>query len=386
MRPTPLSRVAVSCATLAIVLITMTGCGWRGLNSLPLPGTQGSGAGSFTIRAQMPDVSNIDPNARVRVNDVTVGHVSLIELEGVHALVTMKLNAGVKLPENATATIGTTTVFGSPHIELAPPTEEIPKGTLRNGSVIPLSHAGAFPTPEQTLAALSVVLNGGGVGQVGDITEAMSAALRGRESDLRSLLEQSSTFTANLNDQSSDIIAASDSLNNVVGKFAAQQPVLDRAIQTIPDALAVLNDERGNLVQAADQLGKFSALTADTINKSKANLVSELNQVGPVLESLANAGPSLTRSLGLLPTYPFPNANVDKWQRGDYTNLTAVIDLTLSRIDAAYITGTRWECNLTELELQWGRTIGQYPSPCLAGSASNPGNPLTAPYHWDQGR
>ena len=34
---------------------------------------------------------------------------------------------------------------------------------------------------------------------------------------------------------------------------------------------------------------------------------------------------------------------------------------------------------LTELEMQWGRTIGQLPSPVTAG------NPLVAPYHLDQG-
>ncbi len=59
----------------------------------------------------------------------------------------------------------------------------------------------------------------------------------------------------------------------------------------------MLNDERDNLVEAADQLGKFSALTVDTVNQTKENLVKELRQIGPVLESLANAGPSLTRSL-----------------------------------------------------------------------------------------
>jgi phospholipid/cholesterol/gamma-HCH transport system substrate-binding protein len=43
-------------------------------------------------------------------------------------------------------------------------------------------------------------------------------------------------------------------------------------------------------------------------------------------------------------------------------------------------TGTRFEGNLTELELQWGRTIGQMPSPYTAG------NPLVVPYVADQGR
>ena len=49
--------------------------------------------------------------------------------------------------------------------------------------------------------------------------------------------------------------------------------------------------------------------------------------------------------------------------RGDYANLTLIVDLTLSRLDAGLFTGTRWEGDLTELELQWGRTIGQMPSP-----------------------
>ena len=377
-------RIRGFALALGLVLLT-SGCGWRGVNSLALPGTQGNGPGSFEIRAQMPDVMNIQPNSRVRVADVTVGHVSKIELESGHALVSMRLDGNVDLPANATAKIGMTTIFGSLHIELAPPADEAPQGRLREGSLIPLSRAGAYPTPEQTLSALSLVLNGGGVGQAGDVVEALSTAFRGREADLRSLIEQSNTFTTNLNDQSGDIIAATDSLNNLVGKFAEQQPVLDRAVRTIPDALAVLNGERGNLTEAADQLGILSAMTVDTVNRSKESLVKELQQVGPVLGALGDAGPALTRSLGLLPTYPFPNADVEKWHRGDSTNLTAVIDLTLSRLDAGLFTGTRWECNLSALELQWGRTIGQFPSPCMAGGPYNPGNPLTAPYRWDQG-
>jgi len=375
-------------ASLLMILVTagISGCGWRGLNSLPLPGTQGNGPGAFVIQAQMPDVNNIQPNSRVRVADVTVGHVSKIERQGWHALVTMQLNGDVKLPANATAKIGTTSLLGSYHIELAPPKDQPPQGKLRDGSLIPLSHGGAYPNTEQTLAALSLVLNGGGVGQIQDITEAFSTAFRGREQDLRSLIGQLDKFAAYLNDQKGDIIAATESLNNLVGKFAAEQPVLDRALATIPDALAVLNGDRDQLVEAADQLGKFSALTVDSVNKTKENLVKELQQVGPVLESLANAGPSLTRSLSLLLTFPFPNETFENFQRGDYANLTAIVDLTLSRIDQGIFTGTRFECHLTQLELQWGRTIGQYPSPCTAGTPSVRGNPLTVPYHWDQGR
>jgi phospholipid/cholesterol/gamma-HCH transport system substrate-binding protein len=367
----------------ALVGAALSGCGvlqnFHGANSLPLPGTKGGGSGAYTIRAQLPDVQNLKENSRVQVNDVTVGNVSKVELQGWHALVTMTLDGDVDLPANATATIGQTSLLGSVHVELAAPKNATPTGKLKNGSLIPLSSGGAFPSTEQTLAAVSMVLNGGGLGNIQDVTKALSTAFSGREQDLRSLLGQLDEFVGYLNDQKDDIIAATDSLNNLVGQFADQRPVVDKALKTIPDALAVLKNERDDLANALAEAGKFSALAADSVTKTKKNLIQELKDLGPVLQSLADAGPALTRSLDFFASYPFPKPTVSKWIRGDYGNLSAVFDLTLSRIDNGFFTGTRWEGNLTELELQWGRTIGQLPSPYTAR------NPLVAPYHFDQG-
>ncbi len=366
-------------AVLTALALGMSGCGWRGLNSLPLPGTSGGGPGSYTIQVQLPDAATLQQNSRVRVGDVTVGNVDKIERQGWHALLTLRLTGDVDLPANATAKLGQSSLLGTVYVGLAPPTSAPPQGKLHGGSLIPLSSAGMYPSTEQTLSAVSLLLNGGGLGQLQDITESLSTAFAGREKDLRSLLVQLDTFVTYLNDQSSDIISATEKVDNLVGQFAADKPIVDRALQTIPDALAVLNEERAHLIDAVDQLGKLSALTADAIHQTKDNLVNELRQLGPVLESLANSGPAMTRSLSQLLTFPWPNETIDKWFRGDYANLSAVLDFTLSRIDQSLFTGTRWEGNLTQLEFQWGRTIGQMPSPYTAG------NPLIAPYREDQG-
>jgi phospholipid/cholesterol/gamma-HCH transport system substrate-binding protein len=378
VRATTIRQLTVG--LLLMVLVAMlASCQWRGVNSLALPGTQGGGPGAYEVQAQIPDVGYLQQNARVRVGDATVGNVSKIEREGWHALVTMKLNGDVDLPANATATVGQTSLLGSLHIELGPPTDTPPQGRLRNGSLIPLSSSGAHPSTEQTLSALSLLLNGGGLGQIQDITKAFATAFAGREQDLKSLIGNLDEFVGHLKDQTADIIAATDSLNHVAGQFEDQQPVLDKALRTIPDALAVINDQRDALITALDTFGKFSALTTDTVNQTKDSLIQELNAIGPVLDSLANAGPALTRSLSFLSTFPWPKETLTNWVRGDYANLTAVIDLTLSRIDNSLFTGTRWEGDLTQLEMQWGRTIGQLPSPYTAG------NPLVAPYHLNQG-
>lgn len=375
---------AVAIATVLVGLLA--GCSdWRGLNSVPLPGVEGTGPGAFQIQAQMPEVDTIEPNSRVRVADVNVGHVRKIERQGWHALVTMQLNGDVELPANATATLGQTSLLGSLHIELAPPTDEAPQGRLKEGSLIPLSSSRAYPTTEQALAAIAMLLNGGGIGEIQDITEALSTAFTGRENDLRSLIEQLDKAIGYLDDQKDDIIAAAESLNNLVGQLAEQKPVVDKALRTIPDALAVLRDQRNNLAEALTQLGRFSALAADSVNQTQEALVAELEDLGPVLEELADAGPALTRALSFLPTFPFPKETLTNWMRGDYANLTLILDLTLSRIDSGFFTGSRWECDLTWLELQWGRTIGQFPNPCIAGGPGTAGNPLVAPYRWDQG-
>ncbi|WP_319449820.1 MULTISPECIES: MCE family protein [unclassified Mycobacterium] len=364
-----------------IVLTTLSGCGWHGLNSLPLPGTAGTGPGSFEVKAQIPDITNIERNSRVRVGDVTVGNVTDVQLEGWHALVTMRLDGDVRLPANSTVKVGQTSLLGSMHIELAPPTEAAPEGRLTDGALIPLSSSGSYPTTEQTLASVSLLLNGGGLGQIGDITDALSTALSvNRDQDVRQLIEQLKILTTHLNDQTQEIIGTAESLNKLAGQFAAQKPVIDEALQAIPRAAAVLADQREKIVETLDKTGQLAALTNAAISPTKDALVQQLNDLAPVVKSLADAGPALTRALSLLATLPIPQEKLRKLMRGDYQNTTLILDLTLSRIDGTLLTGTRFEGALTELEMQWGRTIGQVPSPYTAG------NPLIVPYHFNQGR
>ena len=370
-------RLAAALAVVLLLSCWCPGCEWRGLNSLTLPGTEGGGDGSYTIQAQLPDVVTIQQNTRVRVADVNVGNVTKIEVQDWHALVTMRIDGDVHLPANSTAKVGTDEPAGRyAHRTGAADQRARQQGQLKNGSVIPLSAASTYPTTEQTLASVSILLNGGGLGQLQEINQAFAKAMEGREADLRSLLTQLDTFIAQLNSQTDDIITATENLNSLVGQVAANDQIVDKALTTIPQALAVLADSRNKIADAIDALGKFSAIATDTVNQTKESFVANLRNMAPVLRELANAGPALTKGLDFLSTYPWVKSTVPNWFRGDFANISLVIDLTLSRLDAGLFTGTRWEGDLTELEMQWGRTIGQMPSPYTAG------NPLIAPYRW----
>ena len=123
------------------------------------------------------------------------------------------------------------------------------------------------------------MLNGGGLGQIQDITAAFSTAFRGREQDLRSLIEQLDKFTAYLNDQKGDIIAATDSLNNLVGQFAAQKPVLDKGVADHPRRAGGAQQTSATTSSRPPTSWANSALSPPTRStRPKRTLVKELTR------------------------------------------------------------------------------------------------------------
>ncbi|GAA4490014.1 hypothetical protein GCM10023094_52520 [Rhodococcus olei] len=359
-------RKAAIAAVAVGLTLTLTGCEWNGLNSIPLPGTQGTEDGSYTVQIEMPNVTTLSQNSPVRVNDVTVGTVTGIEVDGWHALVTVSLNPGVQLPANATAKIGQTSLLGSQHLELAPPLGVKPEGALKDGDVIPLDRAGAYPTTEQTLSSLSVVLNGGGLAQINDITRELNAALDGRTDSVRDLLPQLDSLVGSLDKQRGEIISAMSGIDRLASTVNQQTETLTAALDGIPPALEVLVGQRQNLTNALVALGNFSDTATRVINESGDDLQANLASLAPLLTQLAGTGTALTNVLTLALTYPFPMKNLDQVVRGDYANLMMTIDLTNQRLDQNFLAGAGLAGTLGGVEGALGKAAG------VAGQAADP--------------
>src|SRR5579875_4116309 len=106
---------------LLVAALVLSSCGWKGISNVSIPGGPGSGSSSYIVYVQVPDTLAINGNSKVMVADVFVGSIKKIELKNWVATLTLGLNKSVKLPKNATAKIGQTSLLGSQHIELAPP-------------------------------------------------------------------------------------------------------------------------------------------------------------------------------------------------------------------------------------------------------------------------
>jgi virulence factor Mce-like protein len=330
--------LAIGCC----VALTGTGCAFHGLNSLPLPGAVGRGPGSDIYHVELANVVTMESNSPVMIDDVVVGSVGAMKVKDWHADVEFSVKRDLVIPANVVASIGQTSLLGSMHLELNPPLGQPGVGRLRPGATIPLSRSSAYPSTEQTLSSLSLIVNGGGLGQIGDIIHNFSAALAGRAGALRDLINRFDTFVGTLDQQRDNIVASITALDQLAGTFAAQRDVITEALRKLPPALEVLIKERPRLTAALDHLRTFSNTATGLINDTQADLVRNLKNLEPTIKGLADVGPNLDLALAALTVFPFTQNFVDRAIRGDYFNLHVDLDLTIPKLKSGLFLGTHW--------------------------------------------
>ncbi len=286
-----MNRIWLRGSILAASSTLLAGCSFGGLNSLNMPGTAGHGGGAYSITVEMADVATLPQNSPVMVDDVTVGSVSGITAEQrsdgtFYAVVKLALDKNVVLPANSTANVSQTSLLGSLHIDLAAPKDQPAKGRLADGSKITQSNTGRFRTTEEVFSALGVVVNKGNVGALEEITDETYQAVAGRQGQFVDLIPRLAELTSGLNRQVNDIIAAVDGLNRFSSILARDKDNLGRTLDTLPDALRVLNRQRDNIVGAFGALKKLAMVTSNVLSKTKADFAADLKDLYPVVKAL----------------------------------------------------------------------------------------------------
>ncbi|MGZ4475157.1 MAG: MCE family protein [Nocardioides sp.] len=345
------ARLVRALTLVCLGAVTLTGCDFS-VYSLPLPGGADLGDHPYAVKVDFRDVLDLVPQSAVKVDDVTVGRVDKVELHGYTAEVTVLLRGNVKLPDNAVADIRQTSLLGEKFVSLSAPATGADSGRLGNGDVIPLDRTGRNPEVEEVLGALSLLLNGGGVAQLKTISTELNKALSGRETDVRSVLDQLNQFMSQLDAHKSEIVRALESLDALSKSLNKQKPTIELALDELPRAVASINRQRDDLVKMLKALSRLSDVGTRVIGQSKTATIDSLNALAPTLTKLAQAGDALPKSLQVFLTYPFVDSVVGRnpaqarnLHMGDYTNLSIKTDLDLTHLS---VPGTPPPPNLIE--------------------------------------
>jgi phospholipid/cholesterol/gamma-HCH transport system substrate-binding protein len=325
-------RVLGTVVAIIVTAVVASGCQFDGAYDLPLPGAKVSEEDAYLVTADFADALNVVPRTAVMVDDVVVGQVTEVRRSGWHARVKFLVRKDINLPENVQVDVRQTSLLGEKYIALVSPEKATASAQrLSNGDFIPLSRTGRNPEVEEVLGALSMVLSGGGIGQLKTISVEMNNMLNGRQDEARHLLGNLERMIGALDDQKGNIIEAMDSIDRLSTTLVKEKETIGDAIDSMGPALAVLNRQHSSLMKMLRQMDALGQVGTRVLDASADNIVASLRHLQPTLTKLSDAGDSLPRGLSLMASFPFPKeaGNIAK---GDYANALFHVDFDLNKI------------------------------------------------------
>lgn len=312
------SRIAGALLGAVLVATVPAGCGVT-LTDLPRPGGGVEGP-SYEISAVFEDVLTLPDGARVRVDGVDVGRVTGIETHDFLAQVAMRIPTRVLLTDKTTAELRITTPLGEGFIELDPGQGT---GRLAPGAVLPLTATATTASIDDTLTAASLLLTGGGLGQLKTVITELNSALDTKRGDVRKLLRSLTTVLDSFNQRTDDIDRTLNALDGLSGTLAARRDTLLAALRDTAPAAKLLADSTHQLTELLQKLEGFARVADKVVRESRADLVATLREIQPVLDALISISGDVAPTLRQLVRF---GKFLDEATPGDY--LTS--DVTVS--------------------------------------------------------
>lgn len=345
---------------LALVLALGTGCDLQP-NSHTFPGQKAVGDDGYTLTVGFDRVENLVPNSQVLLDNVNVGTITKIEVDDAwQAQVTLRIADDQELPEGTSFRIGQKTLLGAQYVEVVRPSAGRPGArVLADGDRVGAEHAGVYPSTEQVLGAASLLLNNGGLSQLSTITGELTTAFRGRGARTRDLVDRLDEVVTVLDDNRGDVVGALESLNGLSRDLRTDQAVIGKALERIEPGLEALNQERDGLVHTVRTLGLMGRDTARVIDRNERAILANLDALRTVVGRLGSVAERLPDALKIAFTIPFPTMTTSDAIRGDYANLFATLDLSVTSLAEIWLRN-----------LEAGSTAGT-----LAGAGPTPPRP-----------
>ncbi len=174
--------------------------------------------------------------------------------------------------------------------------------------------------------------------------------MAGREGQFAGLIPRLAELATSLNRQTDDIIATAEGLNRFAGILARSKDSLGRALDTLPAALRVLNDNRAHIVDAFAALQSLGTVASRILSETKDDFAA-----GPHRPVRGHQAAQRQPRRISCPAWTAwrrsrsPARTCTKVARGDYFNVFATFDLTIRRLGETIFTTSFFDPNMKRL-------------------------------------
>lgn len=298
-----------------VVALLLGGCARLQLEDLPAASAVDGPA--YRVTAQFAEVGNLTVGAKVKQDGVVVGEVTSIRTRDFRAVVAMRIAKKYALPVDSAFQVRFTTPLGENYIAVHPPARPGPR-MLADGALVPLARTAQAPTIEDTFAAVSLLLNGGGLDKLHTIVTELNQAMDGRTGSVRDALVQLRRLAAHLYTHTGDIDRALDGLKALATSLNRGTPVIERALTIFPDTLQALADDTAKLRLLVERVARLGDTVRDALGRGQQALLADLDALRPTLDALRSTDREIIPTIESLRRF---GGLVQQAVPGDYVNL-----------------------------------------------------------------
>lgn len=317
-------RGAAFTAAAVVAGLALTGCTPPGLEDLPAPaGTDGP---TYHITVEFSDVSNLSDGADVKLGGVVIGQVGSITTHDYRAAVGLSIEKKFALGRDASLQVRFTTPLGDDYVSVQSAGHP-DRGALADGAVVPVSQTATAPGIEDTFAALSTLLNGGGLDKLHTIATQLDVALHGSTGSARRVLENLQKVVRNLDTHKADIDSVLDGLDSLTSTLNNDTKTITNALALFPPTLQTLAGDTARIRVLLAKVGKLGTTVTSLLARGQSSLLTDLDNLQPTLNALRQ------RDGELIPTMQALTKLGTSFRRaapGDYLNISGTIQFLLN--------------------------------------------------------
>jgi len=276
-----------------------------------------SSGGGLTVRARFSDVGSLATEAPVMMDDVNVGKVTHIGLDGNEALVTMSLDPKADVPEGVSARIRSTSLLGERIVDLfIPPGLPATAPRIRDGTMI--KNTSVRPELEDLVRSGTDVRAPIAASEVATLVDEGAKWFANQGQNLHQLLSDLHDVVHSYAGATGDIRSLILSLNQFNTALAKQATAQGESVKNSDRAITLLSDESAQLQSAIHSLTRLARGARGILDAHFQQMDRFFYQLRVISGVLAEEQASIA---GVLHYAPLHNRNTQLVEFADFNQI-----------------------------------------------------------------
>jgi virulence factor Mce-like protein len=276
--------------------------------------------------AVLTDASELVGDNGVRINDVEVGQVTKVSLDGLHAKISFAVDHDVHLPRGTRVELRQTSLLGEEYLALVP----AGSGTLPEGTTIPLTQTRRVPQLEQVVGLGGELVNQVTADSLNRVIHAFDDAAGGDPARVARFLDAMAGATSAFAAHQDGLAATIDRVNEMATALAPHTAELAHSVDQFAAGLQAIDGHRNELATFVDSVDQLSTQAAQLVTTHEAKLSAAGASAKAMLTEITDNLPDFEKAVRALPD--FNNGWVCTVQ-GNYIQFLAAAYPEAARVD-----------------------------------------------------